>query len=302
MRILSGKSTTWYDIQPPAQQDIDILRKELNIHSLVLEELVPAIHYPKLDLYSDHFFLVLQTPVLNPENGEVKIEEIDFIIGKSWIVTSHYRSLAVINNLFDRLTVSERAEHEYLSQPVEVLIYNILSAFLQSSLASLDRTEGEIKKIEEAIYSGQERKMVIAISELRRDIIDFRRGLSPARPVFRALDDIGPALLGAQSLPYFRNLTGRIEQISTLLKSQKETIEALEETNQALLTTRTNDVVKIFTILTALLLPPTIITSVFSMNLKYPFTVTPAVFWWIIGASFAVVIPPLIYFKRRGWL
>ena len=299
MRILSGKSTTWYDIQPPAQQDIDILRKELNIHSLVLEELVPAIHYPKLDLYSDHFFLVLQTPVLNPENGEVKIEEIDFIIGKSWIVTSHYRSLAVINNLFDRLTVSERAEHEYLSQPVEVLIYNILSAFLQSSLASLDRTEGEIKKVEEAIYSGQERKMVIAISELRRDIIDFRRGLSPARPVFRALDDIGPALLGTQSLPYFRNLTGRIEQISTLLKSQKETIEALEETNQALLTTRMNDIIRTLTVFTALALPLTLIASIFGMNVDLPNTVT---FPLILGIMVSVSIALFSFFRAKRWI
>ena len=299
MRILSGKSTTWYDIQPPAQRDIDILREELNIHSLVLEELVPAIHYPKLDLYSDHFFLVLQTPVLNAVNGEVKIEEIDLIIGKSWIVTSHYRPLEVINNLFDRLTVSEREEHEYLSQPVEVLIYNILSAFLQSSLASLDRTEEEIKKIEEAIYSGQERKMVIAISELRRDIIDFRRGLSPARPVFRALDDIGPALLGAQSLPYFRNLTGRIEQISTLLKSQKETIEALEETNQALLTTHMNDIIRTLTVFTALALPLTLIASTFGMNVDLPKAIT---FPLILGSMVGVGIALFSFFRAKRWI
>lgn len=299
MKVLSGKSTTWYDIQPPTQRDIAMLKEELNIHSLVLEELLPAIHYPKLDLYSDHFFLVLQAPILDTKTGEVEIEEIDFIVGKSWLVTSHYKPLEVVDQLFDRLTQSEKSERIFLGDPVEVLIYNILSTFLQSSLQSLNRLEEQIETMENAVVSGQERKMVIAISQLRRDIIDFRRSISPARPVFRALDDIGPALLGAQSLPYFRNLTGRIEQISTLLKSQKEAIEALEETNQALLTTRTNDIVRTLTVFAAMALPLTLVSSIFGMNVGLPA-------WFnfktilLIMVGFGIAL--FTFFRSKRWL
>lgn len=307
LRIAKGKNLTWYDVESPAPEDIGQLKRELKIHPIILDELIPQVRHPKLDMFGSHLFLVLTIPLLekNSKNGSygVRLEELDIVFGSSWIVTSHYRPLPAIGELFS-LAKSERNSHiEYLdNENPATLIYAILSRILRDTIASLGVVEERIDGIERSVFSERQRELVHELSELRHTIIDFRRALSPSRPVFRALDDAGPALLGTETFPYFRNLTGRIEQIATLISTMKETVEALVETNQALLTTRTNDTVRLFTVLTALLLPPALVTSIFSMNLQYPFEISQNAFWLINVGALTSVIAPWLYFKKRKWL
>ena len=306
LRIAKGTKITWYDLESPTAEDVLKLKGELSVHPLVLDELIPQVRHPKLDMYGSHLFLVLTIPTLEPQNGThltVRLDELDIIFGTSWVVTSHYRELQPVNELFAQ-TQNERKEHiEYLdNEDPATLIYAILSRILREAITSLGVIEERIDGIERSVFSKRQRELVSELSELRHTIIDFRRALSPSRPVFRALDDAGPALLGTETLPYFRNLTGRIEQIATLISTLKDTIEALVETNQALLTTRTNDIVRTFTVVTALLLPPALVTSIFSMNLEYPFQVSTNSFWLVNGVAVATVIIPWLFLKKRNWL
>src|SRR3989344_684633 len=101
LRIARGKKITWYDVEQPAPGDIEKLRGELPIHALVLDELIPQVRHPKLDLFGSHIFLVITIPLLhkNGKNGKhaAQLEELDFIFGKNWVVTSHYRPIAAVN-------------------------------------------------------------------------------------------------------------------------------------------------------------------------------------------------------------
>lgn len=307
LRIARGSQLTWYDVEKPAIKDVGKLKAELGVHPLVLDELIPQVRHPKLDLFGSHLFLVLTIPVVergNDLDGQVvRLEELDIIFSKNWVVTSHYRPIEIIDSVFERVE-GERGEHiEYLdSASPAALLYAILSALLQGAVASLGNIEERVERAEQAISSGQERKMVQELAELRRDIIDFRRALAPARPVFRALDDTGPALLGPDSLPYFRNLTGRIEQISTLLKTLKETVESLEETTHSLLATHTNDIIRMLTLFTAGMLPLTLIASIFGMNITFPFKEDTAHFWIVIGAMIMIGLGLLAFFRARRWI
>lgn len=307
IRVARGRDFSWYDVEQPTADDARRLDAELPIHSLVLEELVPQVRHPKLDIFGTHLFVVLTIPILErdpkTEASTVRLDELDLVFGNSWIVTSHYRRIDAVDTLFpEEANGSDRVARLTTTDATPTaILYSILSRILQQSITSLGIIEERVERVENEV-SLAERKVVTELSQLRRDIIDFRRALSPARPVFRALDDAAPPLLGSESAPYFRNLTGRIEQISTLLKILKETVEALEETNQALITTRTNDIVRIFTVITALMLPPALVTAIFSMNLRYPFEAGVDTFWWIVAAALSSVIVPLLWLRRRNWI
>src|SRR3989344_3575636 len=288
----------WYDVVRPTQQDMRVLQEELKLHSLVVEEMKPRLHRSKLDLYSGYLFLVLHIPLLKKRGQEVEVIELDGVIGKNWLVTNRYRDISAITQLQEKFT-EYAASPEFRAQPVAHLLYQILSTIMQDALSALDDVESRIEHIEHTMFKGKEREMVLEISRLRRDIIDFRRITSPARPVFRTLDDAGPALLGTETLPYFRNLTGKSEQIATLLKAQKETIEALEQSNQALLTTNTNDIFRILTVFASIALPLTLIASLFGMNVDFPSFVN---LWTILAAIVAVGIGMGLFFLKKKWL
>jgi magnesium transporter len=307
VRTLRGRNITWYDVEMPTREDVAKLSDELAIHPLVLDELIPQVRHPKLDIFSTHLFLVLTIPMVKQSRNDhepiVQLEELDIIFSTSWVVTSHYHSLEIIDELFRELSKKRNEHIEYLDdERPTTLLYTILSTLLRNFISSLGTIEERVDRIEVALSGEISPSMIRDLSELRHEIIDFRRALSPARPVFRALDDAAPALLGPNATPYFRNLTGRIEQIATLLKTLKETVEALENTNQTLLTTRTNDIMKLFTVLTAVFLIPSLITSIFSMNLPYPFRISDSSFWWVTILSFVLLIPPILYFRKRKWL
>lgn len=306
LRIAKGPKITWYDIENPIPEDLKKIREELTIHPLILDELIPQVRHPKLDMYGSHLYFVLTIPSLEQVTSRhlaVRLDELDIVFGNAWILTSHYRPLQSVNELFAQIENQRKNHIEHLdTENPATLIYAILSRILRDAIASLGVIEERIDSVERSVFFERQKEQVQELSEFRHIIIDFRRALSPSRPVFRALDDAGPALLGPETLPYFRNLTGRIEQIATLISTLKETIEALVETNQALLTTRTNDIVRTFTVLTALLLPPSLVTSIFSMNLQYPFAVSSTAFWWINIAAILTVVAPIIYFKQRRWL
>ena len=310
IRTVRGQNFAWYDVEKPTKKDIEKLKKELRIHPLVLDELIPQVRHPKLEQFPSHIFLVLTIPILERDKEgyySVRLEELDFVFGESWLVTSRYRSIEAVESLFSSLT--DGGEHKgmaYIEMNPASLLYSILSRILRQSIRSLDIIEERLEEVERAVFDIVERKsgrqMVRELSELRRDIIDFSRALSPTRPVFRILDDVGPALLDTGSLPYFRNLTGQMEQIVTLLKTLKETVEALEETNQSLLTTRINNIMRILTIYSVLVLPPTLLASVFGMNFDFPFPLNAVFFWKLLFGMAALIVLPLFYFRRKGWI
>jgi len=298
IQTFRSKNLVWYDVTRPTQEDIETLKKDVKLHPLVIDEMRPRLHRSKLDLYAQYLFLVLHIPFLKKRNEGVEVVELDCVIGKEMLISNHYRDIPVITRLQEQFR-DQSASSEFLEQPVANLLYHILSTVLQESLAALDTVEERIGHIEKTMFTGKEREMVREISQLRRDVIDFRRATSPARPVFRALDDAGPALLGAETLHYFRNLTGRSEQIATLLKAQKETIEALEETNQALLTTATNDIFRILTVFASIALPLTLIASIFGMNVDFPAFVN---IWTVLGAITVTAISMIFFFLKKKWL
>ena len=310
IRTTRGQNFVWYDVESPTSDDVAQLREEIRIHPLILKELVPQVRHPKLDHYGTHLFLVITIPILErdpeePEFYEVRLEELDLIFGKSWLVTNHYRPIDVVDNLFPKSDGdgSKGVNMQYLDSTPASIVYALLSRIMQNSIHSLGIIEERLEKAERSVFHGSERTMVRELSELRRDIIDFRRALSPMRPVFHALDDAGPALFEEGTRPYFRTLTSKIEQISTILKMLKETVEALEETNQALLTTHTNDVIRLLTVFTAVLLPPTLIGTIFGMNILPTYVKdTPTFFWLLISAMAASIIVPLWWLRKRRWI
>lgn len=284
LRSVNSEKIAWIDIQSPNKKDIDFLQQNFHFHPLVLSELAPPSYRSKVENYDEYLFIVIHFPFFDKRSRENQVEELDIIVTRDRIVTSHDRSVIPLKALFDKINLYDKEKQSYLGQNTGYLLYHILLAVLQISVRKIRILEEETTKIEKQIFQGQERLMVGEISRLKRDVIDVKRILAPQKKLFQSLSDEGTKFWGEELSFYFDSLYGIYSEVWDSLQDQKETLSSLAVTNESLLSAKTNDIISALTILTAMSLPVLIVSSVWSMPTDYiPFLGMRGDFWIVMG-------------------
>jgi magnesium transporter len=295
---------TWIDINNPTEHDIKYLKKKFKIHPLVLDELINPSPRPRAESYKDYVFMVLFYPIYNIKTRETSSRELNIIVTKNAIITSHHETIPPLKTLFDNSRFDKQYQKTYLSEETKHLLYYILSAFWQNCFTKLEKIDKRINDIEKHIFSGKEKEMVLEISLVKTDIINFWRIVEPQKEVLESLLKEGLEFFGQTFVPYFSDILGTYERVANTLERAKETILALEDTNQSLLSTRINEIMKILTILSVVMLPLTLLASIWGMNFpnSLPLTNSPIGFWSISFLMLVVLFVMVFYFKKKKWL
>jgi len=300
--IIKGPKVTWVDIQDPTREDVEYLKQKFGFHPLVLGELIPPGHRPKVEHQQEYLFMVVYYPVYSKEKRETKPRELDIIITKDTIITSHYRSILPLKALFDNCNLYKESRRTYMSEGTGQLLFYILSGFWKTCLTKLVQIDKRLDEIEKGIFKGKEKEMVSEISFVKTDIINFWRIIEPQQEILQSLATEGTAFFGQTLSPHFFDILGTYGRALNSIKASKETILALEDTNQSLLSTRTNEIIRILTVFSVIVLPLTLVASVWGMNVILPFSESPFGFWIIMGIMFFVTVFMSFYFRKKGWL
>lgn len=300
--IIKGPKTTWIDILKPTQKDVDYLGDLYHFHPMVLGELIPRCYHPRLEVGPDYLFIILNYPVYHEINREVRPKELDMIVTKDIIVTNHHRPISSLENLFRTCRASEEGKEKYLGEGPGYFLFCILDIFWRDCLVKLDGLNENIDQIERKIFQGKEKEMVKEISLIKTDIIDFWRIVEPQNEIMVQLERVGPKFFGEELSLHFSDALGTYEKIWQTLKAHKETILALEDTNQSLLSTKTNEIIKILTVFSVIMLPLTLLASIWGMNVNLPFAEHQAGFWKIVGGMLTLIVVMFLYFRKKKWL
>lgn len=301
-KIIEGPKTTWIDIQNPTNEDIQFLKEKYIIHPLVAEELIPPIWRTKVEVFPTYLFVVLHYPFYNKELKETRPQELDILITKDTIITSHYHSILPVKYLFDRCNSYPEGKAQYMNESTGHLLYYILNELWENSLLKLTRLNKKLDEIEQGIFKGQETQMLKEISFTKADVIDFLRIVVPQAEIFESLKTEGVTFFGQDMEPYFSHLIGHWSQVKNDLQSYKDTVRALEETNNSLLAYKTNEIVRILTLFSIIVLPIMILSQIFGMNVNLPFIQNPHNFWYVLACMLIGTTGMIIYFKKKGWM
>ena len=301
-RIIKGPRVTWIDIQDPVKEDIDYLRKNFHFHSLVLGELIPFGHRPKAEAYKKYLFMTFYYPVHIKDKRETRPRELDIIVTKDILITCHYKSIVPLKSLFDKCNIYPDVKKRYMNWSAGYLLYLLLASFWKSCLTKLDRINAKIENIEQDIFIGKEKEMVREISLVKTDIINFWRIVEPQEETLDSLVKEGEKFFGERFSPYFTDVVGTFGKSWNALKTYKETIESLEDTNQSLLSTKTNEIIQLLTVFSVILLPLTLIASIWGMNVNLPFDESPSGFWIIAVIMLALMGFLFSFFKKKHWI
>lgn len=294
MRELKLKDIRWISIVKPSAEDIKELGSQFpQIHPLILEELTTPTIRPRVENYDHHLYMVLHFPKFVPGPEKSIAYELDFILLIDTLITVQYEEIPILEELWHKCEDKGIMAERYGKTPVHLLYY-ILRQFYADALRELDAIQGEIDIIEDRVFAGHEKEILTDISLLKRDILDFRRAFKPQHLTLESLASQGSLIYGDKVKPFLSDLMGEYFKVWNLLETHKETLDALHDTNRQLLAAKTNEIMKVFTILAFISFIPTVIANIYGMNIvSLPFAQNPNAFWIVQALMIGITL--LVY-------
>ena len=166
----------------------------------------------------------------------------------------------------------------------------------------LDKIGHKLDSLEDDVFEGRSDEVVRDISNAKQEIISYRKIIKPERSTLRLLERHVERFLPEELELYFDDIVDATERIWDMLDNYKEVVEALEDTNESVISHRQNDVLRVLTVFSVIILPLTLITGVFGMNTKFPGFDTAWAFWTIVGVMAAALVGMLGFFRHKKWL
>ncbi len=303
LKVIHTKNLRWIDIINPGEKELDMLKTHYKFHPLDYEDVLSTSQHAKIEDRNDYKFLVLLFPYFNQKTREILPAEVDFFIGKDYLITIHDGSMHTMLNAFENAHKHDAIRSEYMGKNSGYLLYQLLEFLFKRSFPILDHINKDMTGIEKNIFGDLSIKMLEEISLMKRNIIDFRRIMKTHHLIIKRLMNKKDAYLNFHdSKDYYASVLDQAENIWDILAIQKETIEALQDANQSLATNRLNDITKVVAIFSAVFGPATIIMFLFGLNVNaIPLKEDPYAFWIILGMATAASSLMLAYFKHKKW-
>ncbi len=298
---LTWGDLTWVNIERPTERETEYLAQNYHFHPLDLDDCLSRIQRPKRDEYKDRLFLVFHFPGFSKEARVTAPSQLSVFIGENYLITLHKGELKRLVKLFRECEIDEESRQEYFSQGSGYLLYRIIDRLVDYCLPILNKIGSNIEDVEDSIFSSSGvRGAVREISMLRRNIISFRRIIWPMRAVIGSLEPKVRRFTKMDMAVYFGDTVDHVDKIWDALDEYKEIIEGLSDTHDSLATNRTNEVIRTLTIIATVLLPITVIASIYGMNITtLPFLTSKYSLLFVLLIMLVVVGGMLYFFRRK---
>lgn len=294
----------WVNIERPGALERAWIEEHFDFHALDLEDVLSRNQRPKIDVYDEYLFIVLHFPIFDPAAGRLGAGELDLFVGPDYVVTIPNQPLQPVEYLFERCRAKQELREQLFARGSGYLLYRLVDDSFDYCFPMLRKIGNKLDALEDEIFEGRSEEVVRDISNAKQEIINFRKVIRPQRPVLRDLEKVKLRYL-ATDLDleiYFDDIVDAHERIWDLLENYKEVAGALAETNESVISHRVNDILRVLTSISVIVLPLTLIASIWGMNVGVPGEGDSADFYAIVGAMLAMFAVMVAYFRRRGWL
>jgi magnesium transporter len=306
---IAAEGLRWVKIDRPSAVEQAWLEERFDFHALDFEDVLSRNQRPKIDRYDDYLFIVLHFPIFDRSVGRLGTGELDIFVGPGYLITIPNQPLQPVEYLFERCRAKEELRDQLFSRGSGYLLYRVVDDCFDYCFPMLRKIGNKLDALESEIFEGRSEEIVRDISNVKQEIINFRKVIRPQRPVLRDLEQVKQRYL-AEEIDleiYFDDIVDASERIWDMLENYKEVIEALEETNESVISHRVNDILRVLTSISVIVLPLTLIASIFGMNVGLPGGDEPAhgatvSFWVVVGVMVVLLVGMVAYFRRRRWL
>lgn len=301
LQTLTAHGITWICGTGLAEDELRGLQQQYGFHELDIEDCLSENERPKIEEYGEYLFCVIHVPVRT--GNRILKEEINVFIGREYVVTLSEGKTDAVERLWEEMHAS-RERQEDMKQGTGYLLYSLLDSLFDGGFRLIDSLTKELRRIEVELFEKDEARINILrdILNLKRNIITMRSILFPQRAVVALLQHKNEQIITPDLALYFDDVSDAIERQWSLLETAKELSDALQETHESWLTYRTNSVIRVLTIFTVSMVPLTIITGLYGMNINLPLMNHPQVFEMLLSLMVLVMGGLLGYFAWKKWL
>jgi magnesium transporter len=302
LQQLEARGLTWVHLDAPTLEEASQLAERYGWHPLDLEDVLSRRQRPKIDEYPDYLFGVLHFPVYDKAIQRLNAAELDVFVGNGWLVTLPAVELLPVTRLFHRCQEDEELREQLFGKGSGYLLYHILDDLFDYCFPILDKIGHKLDAVEDDMFEERAEDVVRDLSNVKQEIISYRKIIKPERSTLRLLERQIERFLPEDLELYFDDIVDASERIWDLLDNYKEVVEALEDTNESVISHRQNDVLRVLTVVTVILLPLTLITGIFGMNVHFPGFEGATAFWVIVGFMLGLALGLTAFFRLKRWL
>ncbi len=296
--------TVWIDMVSPTLEEVRTVMEEYSLDPLVADELlVPSVRN-RVDTRDDYFYLVLHFPAFKHLHDLAGVAlELDFIVSKKWIITTRYDGIDPLHDFSRVFETDSILDKRNMSDHAGFVFYYMLGELYRTLSDELTHIGARLDIAEDRVFHGYEKEMVVELSHISRDILNYSQALDSHASILQSIETPGVGLFGYEYARNIRAIIGEYDRLASSIKSSRESLVELRETNNSLLTTKQSEIIKTFTIIAFVTFPLTLFASLFGMNT----TQTPIVghsfdFWIIVGVMLGVATLFFSFFKYKRWL
>ncbi len=310
---------TWIDLESPSKEELRAIMHEFNIDPITMNELLEPSLKPKVDDFKDYLYLVLHFPSIR-DGKMLSEQEVDFILGVDFLISTRYQAISAFEELKRRIEAGNSIESDYEKeseflgnhyQYAADLFLHLVSKMYHIVEMQIEDVREDLEDIEENIFNEKEREMVFALSYAGRDILNLKQALDPHQETLRSLEAKIANYSSSEHKYKLKALEAMYYKLRKATSQLWQSLSELRETNNSLLSTKQNEVMKIFTILAFVTFPLSLVSSIFGMNTEYMpvqgrhlnlgFMVIPD-FWLVIFMMVLATVLMFAYFKKKKWI
>jgi len=293
----------WLHIPYPNDKNIEFLRNSYDFHPLDLEDCQSKVQRPKIDIYDDYRFLILHFPYFDKAMKFVKTKEVKIFWGEHFIITlgSHW----VMRTLFDKTKKEADIDIDELPNTSDVLLYSILDSLMKESFKLMKLIEDNLEHISQEMFDHKAEKTIERISVTRKNLILLNTAFKPQLRLFQKVESGAIKGFTPDMEDYWGNNLDSYQKMWDSIEDYQELIQGFSLTFDSLQANRTNEIMKVLTTISTILLPLTFLTGLYGMNINLPlqgFEEGFSAFYIVSGTMMLIVISLLIYFKKRNWI
>ena len=304
VRSLTASGLTWLNVVSPGVETATALAERFGWHPLDVEDIVSKRQRPKVDDYEEdgYLFAVLHFPAYDKAIQRLNAAELDIFLGPDFLITLPAVELLPVTRLFARCEDDPALREQLFQKGSGYLLYHVLDDLFDYCFPILDKIGHKLDSIEDDMFEGYAEDVVRDISNAKQEIISYRKVMKPGRTTLRVLERRVDKFLPEELDLYFDDIVDAAERIWDQLDNYKEVVDGLESTNESVISHRQNDVLRVLTIFSVVLLPLTLISGIFGMNVDFPGFDSKTAFWVIVALMVVVIVGMVAFFRQKRWL
>ena len=298
--FVANPGVLWVNID--GLHDIQLIEKVGEIYgisSLTLEDVLNTLQRPKCEDLCEHIYITLKSISMDPSQNEVNVEQVSIFFGQSSVLTFQEKEGDVFRPISERLN-NPKARLRRMG--ADYLAYELLDLVVDNYFVVLEAFGEKLEELEDHLVTDPDRETMHRINQLKRELLFIRKVIWPLREVIGVLERTDSSLISQEIKPYLKDIYDHIIQVIETVEIYREMLSGMLDIYLSSISNKTNEVMKVLTIIATIFIPLTFIVGIYGMNFKYmpelesPYAY-PAV--WIVMVISVVLM--LKYFRRRKW-